>query len=198
MVESSSDGIPLSNLTDEELSEMFRQTGDRETISILFDRYAHLVLGLSMKYLGNREDARDAAAEVFRKLIPSLGKYEITNFKAWLVTVARNQCAMMLRERKKEGIRIGWEDYLVSGIVENREDFHLNHEDVNEKEELIRKLYKALDKLPQKQQHCLLLFYFEGKSYREIEEMTGFTNMEVKSHIQNGKRKLKLLIENPE
>jgi RNA polymerase sigma-70 factor (ECF subfamily) len=39
------------------------------------------------------------------------------------------------------------------------------------------------------------LFYLEKKSYQAIAEQTGFTMMQVKSHIQNGKRNLKILIE---
>jgi RNA polymerase sigma-70 factor (ECF subfamily) len=39
------------------------------------------------------------------------------------------------------------------------------------------------------------LFYLEKKSYQEIAENTGFTLMQVKSHIQNGKRNLKLLLD---
>ena len=42
---------------------------------------------------------------------------------------------------------------------------------------------------------CILLFYFKKKSYQEISELTGFSAMQVKSYIQNGKRNLKLLVE---
>ncbi|MET0394719.1 MAG: sigma-70 region 4 domain-containing protein, partial [Chitinophagaceae bacterium] len=45
------------------------------------------------------------------------------------------------------------------------------------------------------QQQCVTLFYLQKKSYAEIGEMTGFSLMQVKSYIQNGKRNLKILIE---
>jgi len=49
-------------------------------VEILFDRYAHLVYALCLKYLKNEEDSRDAVINIFEKLIVSLKKYEIKNF----------------------------------------------------------------------------------------------------------------------
>jgi RNA polymerase sigma-70 factor (ECF subfamily) len=44
------------------------------------------------------------------------------------------------------------------------------------------------------QQQCVRMFYLEKKSYTEIAQLTGFTMLQVKSFIQNGKRNLKLLM----
>jgi RNA polymerase sigma-70 factor (ECF subfamily) len=54
---------------------------------------------------------------------------------------------------------------------------------------------ESLKELNNEQQQCVTLFYLDKKSYQEISEQTGFTMMQVKSHIQNGKRNLKILIE---
>jgi len=51
------------------------------------------------------------------------------------------------------------------------------------------------DELSPEQRQCVTLFYLEKKSYQQISEETGFTMMQVKSYIQNGKRNLKLMIE---
>jgi RNA polymerase sigma-70 factor (ECF subfamily) len=53
----------------------------------------------------------------------------------------------------------------------------------------------ALKELNPEQQQCVTLFYLQKKSYLEISDATGFTMMQVKSHIQNGKRNLRILIE---
>jgi RNA polymerase sigma-70 factor (ECF subfamily) len=39
------------------------------------------------------------------------------------------------------------------------------------------------------------MFYLEKKSYQEITDETGYSLLQVKSYIQNGKRNLKLLLE---
>ena len=54
---------------------------------------------------------------------------------------------------------------------------------------------QALEELGKEQKLCVTLFYLEKRSYQEIVDKTGFTLMQVKSHIQNGKRNLKLLME---
>jgi RNA polymerase sigma-70 factor (ECF subfamily) len=53
----------------------------------------------------------------------------------------------------------------------------------------------AMKELNHGQRQCVTLFYLEKKSYQEISDETGFTLLQVKSFIQNGKRNLKILIE---
>lgn len=185
-------GNIVNQLTDEELAAFFRESGNHEIVGELFKRYAHLVLGVSIKYLHNRDEARDAAQDIFEKLFTSLKKYEVHNFKSWLLTVTKSHCAMILRNRKRDGVLVSWEDNLWDEVMENG-SFQHHHED--DTEERIRKLHRALGDLSPGQQQCVLLFYFDGKSYHEIEEVTGFTPGEVKSHIQNGKRNLKIILE---
>ena len=53
----------------------------------------------------------------------------------------------------------------------------------------------SLKELNPEQQQCVTLFYLEKKSYQEVSDETGFTMLQVKSYIQNGKRNLRILIE---
>jgi RNA polymerase sigma-70 factor (ECF subfamily) len=53
----------------------------------------------------------------------------------------------------------------------------------------------SLKELGPEQQQCVTLFYLQKKSYQEISDETGYSMLQVKSYIQNGKRNLKLLIE---
>ena len=64
-----------------------------------------------------------------------------------------------------------------------------------EKDQLLELMSGALEELSSQQKQCVILFYLEKRSYQDIADITGFTLMQVKSHIQNGKRNLKLLIE---
>jgi RNA polymerase sigma-70 factor (ECF subfamily) len=193
MLSNLTEGSLSSHLSDEELVEFFRQSGNQEIIGELFRRYSHLVLGVCLKYLKNRDEARDAAMEVFERLFVALRKYEVHNFKSWLFTVTKSHCSMILRQRKKDGFLLTWEDNLLGEIMENGGFLHLNSED--ESEERIRKLHQAMGNLSPGQQQCILLFYFDDKPYLEIEQTTGYTSNEVKSHIQNGKRNLKIALE---
>lgn len=69
----------------------------------------------------------------------------------------------------------------------------LNH--IND-EILDKKLPEAIKKLSDEQRICIELFYLHEKSYQEVVETTNFSLNQVKSYIQNGKRNLKIMLEN--
>ena len=54
----------------------------------------------------------------------------------------------------------------------------------------------SIAELNDTQRDCITKFYLEKKSYNEIVDATGYSLLQVKSYIQNGKRNLKILIEN--
>lgn len=172
--------------SDELLAQKFTSGSQNEILDELFDRYVHLVYGLCMKYFRDDEKARDTTMIIFESLPQKLEKFEVKSFKAWLYTVARNTCLMELRKKKKE-IHVEYEKIIHLQRVEIDDTDHLNEEE-NEK---VENMTFYLNKLNQNQQVCLNLLYFENMSYKEIAEKTGFSMKEVKSNIQNGKRKLK-------
>ena len=53
----------------------------------------------------------------------------------------------------------------------------------------------ALQQLSEEQQQCVTLFYLYKKSYNQIAEQTGYSLLQVKSNIQNGKRNLKIMLQ---
>lgn len=66
---------------------------------------------------------------------------------------------------------------------------------LQEKERQITLMEQAINLLNNEQKICIDLFYIKNKSYNEICDITGYSNNDVKSYIQNGKRNLKLKIE---
>ena len=65
---------------------------------------------------------------------------------------------------------------------------------VMDKEHTLNLLELSINELNAPQKTCVTLFYLHKKSYQEIVENTGFSLLQVKSYIQNGKRNLKLLV----
>ena len=141
-----------------------------------------------MKYLKNEEEAKDCVQQVFLKAITELHKYKVDYFKSWLYTVAKNHCLMKLRDKGKYNLEIT--EHLSGTIEENTVETHL----ALEKDQALNAVETALLQLNNEQQQCVTLFYLQKKSYHEITEITGFTLLQVKSYIQNGKRNLKLLM----
>ncbi|MBV6645710.1 MAG: sigma-70 family RNA polymerase sigma factor [Cyclobacteriaceae bacterium] len=158
------------------------------SVGILYDRYLHLVYGVCLKYLGERERSKDATMAVFEKITEALKEQEVQYFKSWLYIVSKNYCLMQLRKSKKE-LKIS-EDFVETNLVE-----HLEDEDANRIDRDLTALEKCMKTLKKDQEQCVRLFYLDSKSYVEIEEITSFSLKKVKSHIQNGKRNLRICIE---
>jgi RNA polymerase sigma factor (sigma-70 family) len=175
--------------SDADVITAYRQNGDSRAIGVLYERYGHLVLGLCIKYLRNKMEAEDAVMNIFAKLPSDLKKHKVEYFKSWLYVFSKNHCLMELRKRqsmlKKE---LDLHDNVVV-LMDFSDASHLK-----EKEEQIGMLEQAIEDLSEDQRKCIRLFFLENLSYAEICNSTGFTNNEVKSHIQNGKRNLKITV----
>lgn len=180
------------NSTDNELVSRFRLSHNSDYVGELFQRYTHLVFGVCMKYLQNEEHSKDAVMEIFEKLLIDLKKHDVDNFKSWLYSVSKNHCLMKLRKDKSQANHVDefGKDSLV--LMENEEPLH--HTNGEEQELLDKSLYEGIENLKEEQKVCVELFYLQNKSYEEVAEITGYSMMQVKSYIQNGKRNLKIFL----
>ncbi|MDO8994777.1 RNA polymerase sigma factor [Daejeonella sp.] len=171
-----------------ELLAEYRSTGDLELLGKLYEQYMPLVFGLCLKYFRDEEQSKDAVMQIFEELVKKLRVHEITNFKAWLYTLSRNHCLMVLRSSSKHEMLSIDENFM-----ENEAFVHLNLED--DTEEKLSIMAKCIEDLPSEQKVSINLFYMEQKCYKEVADQTGFELNKVKSYIQNGKRNLKICIE---
>ncbi|SRR5258706_8902946 len=174
--------------TDGELILLYKKTGNLALIGELYTRYTALVYGVCLKYLKDRDEAKDASMQLFEKLIETLKSHEVENFKSWLYVSARNYCLMQIRSKKGK-----FKEEIFALDVENQ--FLMHPEEENGLEENLEKLEECISKLVDGQRECVRLFYLDEKCYKEITIITGFDLNQVKSFIQNGKRNLKICME---
>lgn len=177
-----------NDITDAELLQNFYNDHDNKWLGILLPRYTLLLLGVCMKHLKNEEDAKDCVQQIFLKVIGELHKYKVEYFKSWLYMIAKNHCLMKLRGNKKSSLELKEQSIPA-------EDSDSDKSDLIAADKLYEMMETGMQQLNEEQQTCLKLFYLQKKSYSEISEITGYTVMQVKSHLQNGKRKLKLIVE---
>jgi RNA polymerase sigma factor (sigma-70 family) len=178
--------------TDSELLQQYKKTADSQWLGWLFERYSLLVFGVCMKYLRNAADAKDATQHVFEKALREVGKYEIPFFKSWIYSVAKNHCLMQIRSRSSKPNTT--DEFPEETSTDLLTDQELKMRELL-MEEQSHQLIDALKELSQDQQVCIQLFYLEKLSYHEIEAKTGLSFSQVKSHIQNGKRNLRIILE---
>jgi RNA polymerase sigma factor (sigma-70 family) len=181
---------PISggDASDQELLLAYRSKGDLQVLAQLYGRYMDQVYGLTLKYLEDPEAAKDAVMQIFEELVQKLLRHEVTYFKSWLYTVAKNHCLMQLRSAKSKITVALPEDFMQSD-----EASHLNGSLYKEEQFVL--LEKCLQQLQGEQHQAVRLFYLHEKSYNEIAHSTGMAWATVRSHIQNGRRNLKICMD---
>jgi RNA polymerase sigma factor (sigma-70 family) len=181
------------DLSDNDLLVKYRIDKHMFCITVLYERYGHLVFGSCLNYLKQKENAEDVTMKLFASIGDKILKHEIQHFKSWLYQVTRNECLQFLRSSKSKDKEMIKE---LDIVAESLED-----EKVLAKvmlEGRLTWLENGIAQLKSEQKICVELFYLHDKSYSEIAQMENLSLNTVKSAIQNGKRNLKIWMETHE
>ncbi|MBN2853066.1 MAG: sigma-70 family RNA polymerase sigma factor, partial [Clostridia bacterium] len=180
-------GKRINQAGDEELINEFTSSRDLEILGDLYLSYMHLVYGVCLKYLKDREEAMDAVMQIFEKLIIEIPKQRIESFRSWLHVVTKNYCLMLLRSKKSNDEK--YNEWLL-----NQDNFMENsyyvHPIDSEDHYIDEVLADCIEKLNIEQKECIQQFYYADRCYREIAINLGIDEKKVKSNLQNGKRNL--------
>ena len=174
-----------THLTDEELLRKYAADGDNQWLGHLLLRYTALLYGVALKYLKDRPAAEDAVQQVFEKVLTHLPAEEIQNFKGWLYILMRNHCLQQLRTKTYN---------THEGVLEQLSAVETGKEEAIWHDHTLQQMEEAITLLDPDQQRAIVLFYLKKYSYEQIIAQTGYTFMQVKSFIQNGKRNLKTIL----
>lgn len=172
-----------------DLLASYKATGSLETLANLYEPLMEMVYAIAYKYLQDEDNSKDVVMSIFEQLIDALRKHEVQNFRSWLHSLTRNYCLMQLRANKESPMEEN-----IDAFMESEDELHLF--DDFEIDNRLNRLEPCLEKLNAEQQQTVKLFYLEAKCYKEIAEITNFEEKKVKSYIQNGKRNLKICIDN--
>ncbi|MEH6304790.1 sigma-70 family RNA polymerase sigma factor [Olivibacter sp. CPCC 100613] len=173
-----------------DLLNRYKSTGELQILGTLYQPYMPLVYGVCLKYLKDEARSEDAVMQIFEQLIQKLRIHTVSNFKSWLYSFARNYCLMELRNaNKSHTISIEENSFMENELVVHQ---FLGEDTLENKLNLME---QCLQELNAEQRACVRLFYLDQKCYKEIADLTGYDLNKVKSHIQNGKRNLKICME---
>jgi RNA polymerase sigma-70 factor, ECF subfamily len=178
--------------SDAALLGAYLESGDSDLLGKLYSRYIALVYGVCLKYLGNRDEAKDAVMSIYEKVYIELERTEVQNFKSWLYVVTKNFCLMEIRSSKRyEGktVRLIEE---ATPFMENEFELHpIDSDDAA----LDEKLHQCIEGLKLEQKRCVDLFYFKKMTYQQVASELKMEEKKVKSHLQNARRNLKICLE---
>jgi RNA polymerase sigma factor (sigma-70 family) len=144
------------------------------------DEYADSVYRFIRGNLKDEERANDIVQDSFEKLWRHVTEIEFPVVKSWLFTAAYNNMIDIIRKEKRmTNLESSHEEEMI---------YESHYSDLNEI------LHKALERLPEQQKTPVLLRDYEGYSYKEIGDITGLSEAQVKINIYRGRIALKNFI----
>ena len=158
-----------------------------EALVPLVHRYQHKALSTAYRMLGRRDLAEDVTQEAFLRVNKAAPNYEPrAKFSTWFYRIVVNLCLDEQRRNKRqlEACR----DFLEQVPSPSKEDNPIDIQEAHEKQRAVR---EALGKLNERERTVVVLQRYEGLSYREMAEVTGWSESAIDSLLVRAYRKLR-------
>lgn len=160
--------------------------GDRKAFGLLVQKHQSYAYTLALRILKNPEDAKEVAQDSFIKIYHHLHNFqEKSAFKTWLYKIVYHEALGTLRKNKKQFVSI--EDFQEEQSDEPEYQSGLDLLEDNDRRKIIQ---KALNKLKPAESTILTLFYLDEQSIKEIEEITEFSESNIKILLHRGRKNL--------
>ncbi|MCB0262522.1 MAG: sigma-70 family RNA polymerase sigma factor [Calditrichaeota bacterium] len=182
----------LQSATDDELIERLK-SGQSQALSVLYDRYASQLYGLSLKILQNQSLAQDVIQEVFLSIWKNAKQFDRKRGApmAWMTILCRNRCIDILRSKDTQTKRSAFsaDDEIGNpALISEVEESPLHLADLSQLQNTVK---TALAALPDDQRDLLELAYFQGFSQSEIAKKRELPLGTVKTRIRSGMLRLR-------
>jgi RNA polymerase sigma-70 factor, ECF subfamily len=174
-----------------EVSRLVRLTlrGDRTAFEQIIIRYESRVMTLAVRLLGSRDDAPDAAQEVFLRAFKYLHRVDPGKpLDPWLFRIAVNVCRDLMRRRAQR------QNTFVDGKPPEPLDQSCDPGAGLERKQQRVILLKALERLPEKERLAIVLRDIEGRSTADVAAILRSSETTVRSQISRGRLRLKVVI----
>jgi RNA polymerase sigma-70 factor (ECF subfamily) len=177
---------PKRQLSDEEVVRMV-QTNEIESFGILVKRYQAKMLRYARKFLFNYHDIEDLVQEVFIKAYTNIQSFDASRkFSAWLYRIAHNEFINAIKKKGKEPVPFFDLDVLLPRLISKD-----GAEKKTNQREIRQMIERSLDKLDFKYREPLILYYFEGLTYREIADVLRIPVATVGVRLKRGRKIIK-------
>jgi len=151
------------------------------------------VVSIAWRLLGSREDARDAAQDVYLRVFKYLARFRPgEDFRAWLYRITVNVCHDLARKKRTSGLAQFTEIDLVEATAV-QETVHPGTDPESHalQEQRLALVRCALQSLPAKERAALVLRDLEGFSTEEVAQALGSRPVTVRSQVSSARAKIK-------
>jgi RNA polymerase sigma-70 factor (ECF subfamily) len=165
--------------------------GDLDAAACLYDRYASMLLALSLRIVRDRSEAEDVIHDAFITMNDRASQYTADrgSVVAWLVTLVRNLSIDRTRRRDRRGV------ILRRVAAEDTRPTTPDPEELLGDATVRARVRKALASLPDVQRTTLEIAFFEGLSYPEIAEREGVPLGTIKSRAARALASLRQVLD---
>lgn len=180
----------MQEASDLELIERIRN-GDAMCSRLLVERYQSLVYSIAYRMIHDRAEAEDMAQEVFLKAFRTLDTFrEEASFKTWICRIATNRCIDWKRKHaSRTQLTAGVEEAdALPDDAETPEQTYLRRERQSQVRDVI-------DGMPEKYRAILLMYHFQGMTYKDIAESEGISSRTVETRLYRAKQMLRTAME---
>lgn len=163
--------------------------GDPRAQRELYERYGPLLMGLCMRYAGNREDAEEIFHDAMLRIFKNLHKFDQrSKLSTWMSRIGINSAIDFIRKRKN----VLMVEHLSSDIQDMRDDADVE-EEVYLEADVAMGLLKSL---PENQQVIINMHLIDELSHREIAQQLDISEEASRSKLSRAKRTLVKLVNN--
>lgn len=171
---------------------------DKPTFEEVYQAYADRVLNLAFRMTGDAEAARDLTQEIFIKVFQHLGSFEHrSHVFTWLYRIAVNHVTNHLKKERRRRW-VSFMDWKVSDVFKDDEtgasaDIAALEAPADKKleaDERAKLVWWAVQALPIKYRLPLVLFHYDGMSYKEIADTLAISLSAVETRIHRAKKRL--------
>jgi len=163
-------------LSDPEIISGIKQ-GDQHCFEQVFREYYKPLLAYSRKFIRDAEEAEEIVQDLFFNFWEKRSQIEInTSLKSYLFRSAHNTC---LNQIKHEKVKNKYQEYF-------QYRFSASFTEATEKleeEELLMRVQKAMDSMPDKVRNTFMLIRHEEMKYKEVAEKLGISVKTVEAHM---------------
>ena len=150
--------------------------GDIESFEELILRYQPRIFGMARKYFRNESDVEDLVQTIFTKTYKKLGSFKKTApFEHWFMRLSVNTCYDALRRRTKHCEQAVSDLMFEDESWQNRLDNIPDSEDQESLDKANELVHSVMEQISNKARIVLTMQELEGRSIREISELTGWS-----------------------
>jgi len=163
-------------------------SGNIASYAILVEKHKNLAYTIALRIAKNHEDAEEIAQDAFLKAYNSLNSFkEESKFSTWLYKIVFN--AAISRMRKKKILKLSINEGNIENTIREEQIDGLDNLHKKERKKIIT---EAIARLKEEESVVMTLYYLNENNLKEIEEITGFSNSNIKILLHRGRKKLLL------